>query len=133
MGAIFAKVISTANNYLFSRATNLVNNVFARYIAPEASNKRVLIVSRLMVVLLGIWALYQALGTESVLQKALNPTPSIRLPLPMPRGRSAPSRPARLSLSSGIRRLFTSICPLSLPSAMLSFRRCWRRLCACSG
>jgi solute:Na+ symporter, SSS family len=71
MGAIFAKVISTANNYLFSPATNLVNDVFARYIAPEASNKRVLIVSRLMVVLLGIWALYQALGTESVLQKAL--------------------------------------------------------------
>jgi len=42
-----------------------------RYIAPEASNKRVLIVSRLMVALLGIWALYQALGTESVLQKTL--------------------------------------------------------------
>ena len=71
MGAIFAKVISTANNYLFSPATNLIEDVFVRYIAPDASNKRVLIVSRLMVVLLGIWALYQALGTESVLQKAL--------------------------------------------------------------
>jgi SSS family solute:Na+ symporter len=71
MGAIFAKVISTANNYLFSPATNLIEDVFARYIAPNASNKRILIVSRLMVVLLGIWALYQALGTESVLQKAL--------------------------------------------------------------
>ena len=71
MGAIFAKVISTANNYLFSPATNLIEDVFVRYIAPDASNKRVLIVSRLMVVLLGIWALYQAIGTESVLQKAL--------------------------------------------------------------
>jgi solute:Na+ symporter, SSS family len=71
MGAIFAKIISTANNYLFSPATNLIEDVFVRYIAPDASNKRVLIVSRLMVVLLGIWALYQALGTESVLQKAL--------------------------------------------------------------
>ncbi|MBB6146387.1 SSS family solute:Na+ symporter/sodium/proline symporter [Silvibacterium bohemicum] len=71
MGAIFAKVISTANNYLFSPATNLIEDVFVRYIAPNASNKRILIVSRLMVVLLGIWALYQALGTESVLQKAL--------------------------------------------------------------
>jgi SSS family solute:Na+ symporter/sodium/proline symporter len=66
MGAIFAKVVSTANNYLFSPATNLVNDVFVRYIAPEASNKRVLIVSRLMVVLLGVWALYQALHTGSV-------------------------------------------------------------------
>jgi solute:Na+ symporter, SSS family len=71
MGAIFAKIISTANNYLFSPATNLIEDVFARYIAPDASNKRILIVSRLIVVLLGIWALYQALGTESVLQKAL--------------------------------------------------------------
>jgi solute:Na+ symporter, SSS family len=71
MGAIFAKIVSTANNYLFSPATNLVNDVFVRYIAPNASNKRVLIVSRLMVVLLGVWALYQALHTESVLKKSL--------------------------------------------------------------
>ena len=71
MGAIFAKIISTANNYLFSPATNLVNDVFVRYISPEASNKRVLIVSRLMVALLGIWALYQALHTDSVLKKTL--------------------------------------------------------------
>ena len=71
VGAIFAKIISTANNYLFSPATNLVNDVFVRYIAPEASNKRILIVSRLMVVFLGIWALYQSLHTESVLKKSL--------------------------------------------------------------
>jgi SSS family solute:Na+ symporter len=71
MGAVFAKIISTANNYLFSPSTNLVNDVFSRYIAPEASNKRVLIVSRLVVVMLGIWALYQALNTSSVLAKTL--------------------------------------------------------------
>jgi SSS family solute:Na+ symporter/sodium/proline symporter len=71
MGAVFAKIISTANNYLFSPATNLVNDVFTRYIAPDASNRRTLIVSRLVVVFLGIWALYQALGTQSVLAMAL--------------------------------------------------------------
>lgn len=71
MGAIFAKILSTANNFLFSPATNLVNDIFLRYLAPNASNKRILIVSRLMVVLLGCWALYQALNIESVLQKAL--------------------------------------------------------------
>src|SRR6202012_5300790 len=49
----------------------LVNDIFVRYMAPEASNKRILIVSRLMVVLLGIWALYQALHTGSVLKKTL--------------------------------------------------------------
>jgi SSS family solute:Na+ symporter/sodium/proline symporter len=71
LGAVFAKVISTASNYLFSPATNLVEDVFVRYIAPSASNKRVLIVSRLAVVLLGCWALYQAVYAESILQKML--------------------------------------------------------------
>jgi SSS family solute:Na+ symporter/sodium/proline symporter len=71
LGAVFAKVISTASNYLFSPATNLVNDVFVRYMAPGASNKRVLIVSRLAVVLLGCWALYQAVYAESILQKML--------------------------------------------------------------
>jgi solute:Na+ symporter, SSS family len=71
MGAVFAKIVSTANNYLFSPATNLVNDVFIRYLAPNASNRLVLIVSRVVVVVLGLWALYQALNTSSVLAKML--------------------------------------------------------------
>jgi SSS family solute:Na+ symporter/sodium/proline symporter len=71
LGAVFAKVISTASNYLFSPATNLIEDVFVRYIAPGASNKRILIVSRLAVVLLGCWALYQAVYAESILEKML--------------------------------------------------------------
>ena len=71
LGAVFAKVISTASNYLFSPATNLVNDVFVRYISPRASNKRVLIISRLAVVLLGCWALYQAIYAQSILAKML--------------------------------------------------------------
>ena len=71
MGAVFAKIMSTANNFLFSPATNLINDIFIRYIAPNASNKRILIVSRLIVVLLGIWSLYQAMNITSVLQQTL--------------------------------------------------------------
>lgn len=71
LGAVFAKVISTASNYLFSPATNLINDVFVRYMAPDASNKRVLIVSRLAVVLLGCWALFQAIYAQSILEKML--------------------------------------------------------------
>ena len=71
MGAIFAKIISTANNWLFSPATNLVNDIYLRYLAPDASNKRILLMSRLMVVLLGVWALYQSLNINSVLKKSL--------------------------------------------------------------
>jgi SSS family solute:Na+ symporter/sodium/proline symporter len=71
VGAIFAKIVSTANNYLFSPAANLVNDIFVRYLRPKAGNKQILLVSRLMVVLLGLWALYQGLHTESVLKKSL--------------------------------------------------------------
>jgi len=71
VGAIFAKVVSTANNYLFSPATNLVNDVFVRYIKRDAGNKSVLLVSRLMVAALGAWALWQSLGTSSVLDKSV--------------------------------------------------------------
>lgn len=71
LGAVFAKVISTASNYLFSPATNLINDVFVRYIAPKATQKHVLIFSRLAVIFLGFWALYQAVFAESILQKML--------------------------------------------------------------
>jgi SSS family solute:Na+ symporter/sodium/proline symporter len=71
LGAVFAKVISTASNYLFSPASNLIEDVFVRYISPGVSNKRVLIVSRLAVVLLGCWALYQAVYAQSILEKML--------------------------------------------------------------
>jgi SSS family solute:Na+ symporter/sodium/proline symporter len=71
VGAIFAKVISTANNYLFSPATNLINDVFVRYIRPDASNKSILLVSRVLVVFLGLWSLWQSLGTTSVLKRSL--------------------------------------------------------------
>lgn len=71
LGAVFAKVISTASNYLFSPASNLIEDVFVRYMSPDASNKRVLIVSRLAVVLLGCWALYQAVYAQSILEKML--------------------------------------------------------------
>lgn len=71
MGAIFAKIISTANNWLFSPATNLVNDIFVRYIRPSAGDREILLVSRLMILLLGVWALWQGLHTESVLKKSL--------------------------------------------------------------
>jgi solute:Na+ symporter, SSS family len=71
MGSVFAKVISTANNYLFSPATNLINDVYTRFIRPDASQKNVLVVSRFVVVGLGLWALLQAIKLTSVLAKAM--------------------------------------------------------------
>jgi SSS family solute:Na+ symporter/sodium/proline symporter len=71
LGGIFAKVISTANNYLFSPASNIIHDIYQRFIDPRASERRVLVVSRLVVVLLGVYALLQAAQFESILRAAL--------------------------------------------------------------
>ncbi len=71
LGGIFAKIISTANNYLFSPASNIIHDIYQRFINPRASERRVLVVSRLVVVLLGVYALLQAAQFESILRAAL--------------------------------------------------------------
>jgi solute:Na+ symporter, SSS family len=71
LGGVFAKVISTANNYLFSPATNLIHDVYERFINKNASQKKTLIVSRIVVILLGIFAILQATQFESVLKASL--------------------------------------------------------------
>jgi len=71
LGGVFAKVISTANNYLFSPATNLIHDVYERFINPNASERKTLIVSRLIVIVLGLFAVLQATQFESVLKASL--------------------------------------------------------------
>jgi Na+/proline symporter len=71
MGAVFAKVISTANNYLFSPATNLVNDVYCRFVNKDASQKRILLLSRVSILFLGGFALLQGAYWTSVLAMAL--------------------------------------------------------------
>ncbi|HZU26596.1 MAG TPA: sodium:solute symporter family protein [Bryobacteraceae bacterium] len=71
LGGVFAKVISTANNYLFSPATNLIQDVYLRFIDRHASEKRTLIASRVIVVLLGVFAFLLATQFESVLNAAV--------------------------------------------------------------
>jgi SSS family solute:Na+ symporter len=71
LGGVFAKVISTANNYLFSPSTNLIHDVYGRFINPHASEKRKMVMSRLIVVLLGLFALLQATRFESILNAAV--------------------------------------------------------------
>jgi len=71
LGGVFAKVISTANNYLFSPSTNLIHDVYGRFINPRASEKRRLVMSRLIVLLLGLFALLQATRFESILNASV--------------------------------------------------------------
>jgi SSS family solute:Na+ symporter/sodium/proline symporter len=71
LGGVFAKLISTANNFLFSPATNLIHDVYSRFIDPRASDRRRLVVSRVIVVLLGMYAVFQATTLTSVLEAAV--------------------------------------------------------------
>jgi SSS family solute:Na+ symporter/sodium/proline symporter len=71
LGGVFAKVISTANNYLFSPATNLIHDVYGRFINRQASEKRRLVMARVIVIVLGLFALLQATRFESILNAAV--------------------------------------------------------------
>lgn len=71
LGGVMAKVISTANNYLFSPATNLIHDVYERFINRNASQTQILLVSRVIVILLGLFAILQATQFESVLKASL--------------------------------------------------------------
>jgi len=71
LGGIFAKVISTANNYLFSPASNLIHDLYGRFLRPAAGDREMLIVSRLVVILLGAFALVQGAYLESILRASL--------------------------------------------------------------
>ena len=71
LGGIFAKVISTGNNYLFSPAANVIHDVYHRFINPGASERHILALSRVIVVALGLVALVLAAYTESILRMAL--------------------------------------------------------------
>ncbi|MBM3739998.1 MAG: sodium:solute symporter family protein [Acidobacteria bacterium] len=71
LGGIFAKVISTANNYLFSPATNIIHDIYLRFIEPDAPEKKSLTISRAVILVLGLFALLQASHFESILQAAL--------------------------------------------------------------
>ncbi len=71
LGGVFAKVISTGNNYLFSPASNLIHDVYHRFLNPQASERQILLFSRLIVVALGVLAVFLAAHTESILRMAL--------------------------------------------------------------
>ena len=71
LGGIFAKVISTANNYLFSPSSNLIHDIYGRFLRPSAGEREILVVSRVVVLLLGVFALVQGAYLESILRASL--------------------------------------------------------------
>ncbi len=64
-------VISTADSFLLVPSINIIRDVYQRFINPDASQKRILIYSRIAVVLLGIFAFIQVKFFKTVLEMAL--------------------------------------------------------------
>jgi len=56
MAAIMAIIISTANSFLLVPATNVVRDIYQRFINPDLPDKKMILFSRLVVVVLGLFA-----------------------------------------------------------------------------
>ena len=56
IAAMVAIIISTANSFLLVPATNIIRDIYQRFINPDLSDKKVILYSRLAVVFLGIVA-----------------------------------------------------------------------------
>ncbi|MCP4450926.1 MAG: hypothetical protein GY809_05650, partial [Planctomycetes bacterium] len=54
MVTVVAIIMSTANSFLHVPSTTVINDVYLKYINPKASDKRVLLLSRILVVAFGI-------------------------------------------------------------------------------
>jgi len=64
-------VISTGTSFLLVPSINIIRDIYQRFINPDASQKKILLYSRITVVLLGIFAFMQVKFFETVLEMAL--------------------------------------------------------------
>ncbi len=70
LAAACAVVLSTGMNYLLSPTTNMIRDIYQKFINKDASQKSVVLLQKILIVILGIFALYAALNLESVLETA---------------------------------------------------------------
>jgi len=70
LGAACVVVLSTAMNYLLSPTTNIMRDVYQTFINPNASQRSMVKLQKVMVVILGIVALFVGIRLTSVLGMA---------------------------------------------------------------
>ncbi len=68
LAAAVAVVISTGMNYLLSPTTNIMRDIYQRFINPDASQKTMVTLQKVMIILLGLVAFYLATNLTSVLE-----------------------------------------------------------------
>ncbi len=71
LAAAVAVIVSTGDSYLLTPSTNLVRDIYQRFINPNASARRIVLYSRLAVLALGAAAFVQLRFFETVLRMAL--------------------------------------------------------------
>lgn len=71
VAAIAAVIVSTADSFLLVPSTNIMRDIYQRFINPEVSEKKYLLYSRVTVVVLGLVAYAQFRFFESILEMAI--------------------------------------------------------------
>jgi len=71
LSAIVAVIVSTADSFLLVPATNIMRDVYQRFINPDVSQTKMVLYSRIAVVALGLFAFLQVRFFEKVLEMAL--------------------------------------------------------------
>ncbi len=69
--AYFSAIMSTADSCLLASVGNLVNDIYQKYLDPQASDRRVLHVSRVVTLLVGTGAVVIAMAVPKVLDSIL--------------------------------------------------------------
>jgi SSS family solute:Na+ symporter/sodium/proline symporter len=70
LGAACAVVISTGMNYLLSPSTNIMRDIYQRFLRKDAPQSRMVALQKIFVVVLGVIAFFLALRLKSVLAMA---------------------------------------------------------------
>ena len=71
VATVMAIVVSTADSYLLAPSTSLVRDVYQRFIHPSASGTSVVLLGRVLVVALGIFALWLSFMSEDFFDTAI--------------------------------------------------------------
>ena len=71
LAAIVAVIVSTADSFLLVPSTNIMRDIYQRFINPNVSQKRMVLYSRIVVILLGVVAFVQVRFFTTVLAMAL--------------------------------------------------------------
>jgi len=71
LAAIVAVIVSTADSFLLVPATNIMRDIYQRFINPDLSQKKMVLYSRLTVIILGVVAFVQVRFFTKVLEMAI--------------------------------------------------------------